>query len=57
MLQQAGPPLGASVGDVCSFGQNRSPVPVPYLYLQVLGYNTNLLPVLRRGDFFAQDGF
>jgi len=57
MLQQAGPPLGAGVGDIRSFGQNRSPVQVPHLYLQDLGYNTNLHLVLRRGDFFPQGGF
>jgi hypothetical protein len=48
MLQQAGSPLGASVGDIRSIGQNRAPVHVPHLYLQDLGYNTNLHPVLRR---------
>ena len=57
MLQQADSPLGASVGDFRSIGQNRAPVQVPHLYLQDLGYNTNLHPVLRRGDFFTQDGF
>jgi hypothetical protein len=57
MLQQAGSPLGASIGDIRSIGQNRAPVQVPHLYLQDLGYNTNLHLVLRGGDFFPPDGF
>jgi hypothetical protein len=48
VLQQAGPPLRASVGDIRSLGQNCTSVLVPHLYLQDLGYNTILLLVLRR---------
>ena len=57
MLQQAGPPLGAGVGYICGVGQNSTAVPVPHLYLQDLGYNTFLPPVLRLGDFFHGDVF
>jgi hypothetical protein len=56
VLQQAGPPLGAGVGDIRSFGQNCTSVLVPHLYLQDLGYNTILLVVLRLRRLFPEPG-